>query len=128
MAEIIGNLATNPEARESRGSKEPYISFRLAENSGRGDARRTTWYDVRAKLSETEADLLATGNLVRIRGRIEPQAFIKKQVLADVPVPRTWEEVIASLKKHNALGSSLVLLTSSVEPYQFQRRERHPTE
>jgi len=124
MAEIIGNLATGPEPRESQGSKEKYFTFRLAENSGKGDSRRTTWYDVRAKLKDTEADLLSTGHLVRIRGRLEPQAYIKKQLLADIPVPNTWEEIIKVLKQHNALGSSMILLTSSVEPYQFQRREQ----
>lgn len=122
MAEIICNIATTLETRNAKGSGDEYFTFRVAENSGKGDGRRTTWYDVRAKIPQVEADLLASGQLVKIRGRLEGQAFIKKKALEGVEVPKDWAEVVRVLKEREALGSSIVLLTSSVEPHQFKPR------
>lgn len=124
MAEIICNLATEPETRNTRGTGDEYTSFRVAENSGKGDGRRTTWYDVRAKLPQQERDKLASGNLVRIRGRLESSAFFKKKALEGVPVPKSWDEFFKVVKQHEALGSSIVILTSSVEPHQFRPKDK----
>jgi hypothetical protein len=128
MAQVIVNIATAPEARKSRGSQEEYQSFRAAENSGKGENRRTTWYDVRAKIPQAEADTLAAGQPVCLTGRIEPTAFVKRKVLEGVPVPTTWDDVVKVLKAHEALGTSLVMLTSSVKPHQFKRRDQADTE
>lgn len=127
MAEIIGNIATEPERRTAQGSQEPYFTFRLAENSGRGDSRRTTWYDVRAKIDDIKASELNSGDLVRIRGRVEPQAFLRKRALAGVPVPETWDELVKVLREHEALGTAMVLMTSSVEPHEFRPRDQQQT-
>jgi len=127
MAEIIGNIATTPEARIAEGSGQEYFVFRLAENSGRGDARRTTWFDVRAKIPQAQAALLASGHLVKVRGRLEPQAFVRKKVLAGVPVPSTWDEIIKVLREREALGASMVLLTSSVEPHELTAKDQQET-
>lgn len=120
MAEIIGNIATQPEKRTAQGSGDDYFTFRLAENTGRGDNRRATWFDVRAKLSQEQADLLVVGQLVCVTGRVEPSSYVKKKALEGVPVPQTWNEVIKTLKERNALGTSLVLLTSSVKQHEFK--------
>jgi len=127
MAEIIGNIATALEERTGTGGK-PYYSFRLAENSGKGENRRTTWYDVRAQIPALEAALLSKGQAVRIRGRIDPQAFLRVSELVGCEVPSgpgaTWTVVKEILKKQAAMSAALVLLTSSVEAYEFVRREK----
>ena len=120
MAEIIGNIATPLEKRTGASGKT-YYSFRLAENSGKGENRRTTWYDVRAHIEDLEAELLVRGQAVRIRGRIEAQAFLRRKELGGVAMPRTWDQANEALKKHRALDAALVLLTSSVEAYEYPR-------
>ena len=122
MAEIIGNIATQPEWRTSRSSRGEFVAFRLAENSGKGEHRRTTWYDVLAKIPRAQANLLSVGQLVRVRGRLEPQAFIRRKALERIPVPSSWDAVVQLLKEREALGSAFTLLTSSVEPYEMHRR------
>lgn len=75
---VKGNIATDPEKKTSSGGKD-YYRFRLAENFGRGEQRTTTWYQVMAfGLSELDADLLNKGQLVKVKGRLEPSIYEKR--------------------------------------------------
>ena len=73
----------------------------MAENQGKDDNRATTWYDVSAFISELDADLLAKGQFVKVTGRLEIQAFVKRD---------------------STPGASATLLASSIEPVERKVR------
>lgn len=74
--QVYGNIATPLELK--KGKTKDFYVLRLAENQGRDENRTTTWYEVTAFLSELDADLLAKGQFVKVTGRVEAQAFTKK--------------------------------------------------
>ena len=77
--QAFGNIATPIERRTARGSGKPFYTFRLGENQGTTDANRTTtWYDVTAFIDELDADLLSVGQFVKVTGRLEVQAFSRR--------------------------------------------------
>lgn len=75
--QVFGNIATPVEKKSAKSGKDFY-TFRLAENQGRDEHRTTTWYDVTAFISELDADLLAKGQFIRVEGRLDVQAFKRK--------------------------------------------------
>lgn len=75
--EVIGNIATPVEKKTGKGGKDFYV-FRLAENHGKEENRTTTWYEVTAFISELDADLLSKGQFVRVRARLEVEAFMRR--------------------------------------------------
>lgn len=75
--QVFGNIATAVEKQTSRAGKD-YFVFRLAENQGRDENRTTTWYDVRAFISELDADLLSKGQFVKVTGRLDVQGYLKR--------------------------------------------------
>jgi single-stranded DNA-binding protein len=103
--EIKGNIATPLELKQARNGGASYYEFRFAENQGKGDKRTTTWYTVRAFISELDADLLASGMYVLIRGRLDVQPYI--------------------VKTGQAAAINLVF-TSSIEPIQVTSRDEVP--
>jgi hypothetical protein len=131
MADIIGRIATpvTPSQSSSTGGKPHYkdsktengrevFTFRFAENHGRAGSpnRKTTWYDVRAVISREHAASLRVGQVVKICGRLDPEAYVKTELLEDEPVPNTWSKVAALLDEYGGLTTSNVLLTTSVVP------------
>jgi len=131
MAEIIGRIATpvRSSKRNPTGDKPRYqdsknetgrevFVFRFAENHGKAGSpnRKTTWYDVRAVISRQHAANLRVGQVVKICGRLNPEAYVKTELLEDEPVPSTWSEVAALLDEFAGLDTSNVLLTTSVVP------------
>lgn len=131
MAEIIGRIGTPvTSSRNSSGGAEPsnhdsedknrseVFTFRFVENHGKaGSPKRTaTWYDVRARLPPQHAETLQVGQVVKIRGRLKPEAYVKTDLLEGEPVPETWSQVRALLDTGNALAISNLLLTTSVVP------------
>lgn len=93
--QVFGNLATALEERTSKNGKK-YYTGRLAENQGKDENRTTTWYDLTVFFtSELDADLLSKGQFVKVTGRVEARAF---------------------LKKNGEPGASLSLVTSRIEP------------
>jgi hypothetical protein len=119
---ILGNIATPLEKHTSKAGNE-YWTFRLAENLGREENRTTTWYSVTAFISEVEADLLAKGQFVEVTGRLTPDPFVSKKMLAGVALPDTVDELVKLLKDRKALGVGLTVLASKVEPKEIRSRE-----
>jgi single-stranded DNA-binding protein len=107
--EIKGNIATPLELKQARNGGASYYEFRFAENQGKGDKRTTTWYTVRAFVSELDADLLASGMYVLIRGRLDVQPYIVKTG------PKTGQAAAINL-----------VFTSSIEPIQVTSRDEVP--
>lgn len=93
--QVYGNIATPLELR--KGKTKDFYTFRLAENQGRDENRTTTWYEATAFLSELDADLLSKGQFVKVTGRVEAQAF---------------------LKRDGTPGAALKIVTSSVVPFE----------
>lgn len=75
--EVFGNIGTVVEKKTAKSGKEFWV-FRLAENSGKEENRSTTWYDVNAFIDELSADLLGKGMFVKVRGRLDVKAYMKK--------------------------------------------------
>lgn len=75
--QVIGNIATPVEKKTSKAGND-YFKFRLAENHGKDETRTTTWYEVTAFISELDADLLSKGQFVKVTGRLEVEAFMRK--------------------------------------------------
>lgn len=98
--QVFGNIATELELvpPKHEGGK-PFYACRLAENQGKGDHRKTTWYNVVAFIDEMDADLLSKGQFVKITGRLEVEAFMKKD---------------------GTPGASLKIITSSIQPVESQ--------
>lgn len=77
--QVYGNIATALEERTSSKTGKKFYTFRLAENQGKEpEQRTTTWYDVSAFITELDADLLAKGQFVKVTGRLEISAFMKR--------------------------------------------------
>ena len=86
--QVFGNIGTPLKERTS-GNGRTYYEFRLAESQRRRpeDAaqgnpdldRPTTWYTVRAFISELEADMLGKGMFVKVTGTLSVEAYLSKQ-------------------------------------------------
>lgn len=59
---------------KGNGQKKFYV-FRLAENHGKDENRTTTWFEVMAFIEEAEADVLAKGAVVEVKGRLEAKPW-----------------------------------------------------
>jgi single-stranded DNA-binding protein len=96
--QVYGNIATPVEQRKGVQTQKEFYTFRLAENQGKeeNNTRTTTWYEVTAFISELEADLLSKGQFVKITGRLEAQAFAKRD---------------------GSPGAALKLVTGSIKPW-----------
>lgn len=94
--QVYGNIATPLESRQGRESGKQFYTFRLAENQGRDENRTTTWYEVTAFITELEADLLNKGQFVKVTGRVEAEAFSKRD---------------------GTPGAALKLVTGSIKPW-----------
>lgn len=100
--QVYGNIATPLEARQGRESGKQFYTFRLAENQGRDEATRTTtWYEVTAFISELDADLLNKGQFVKVTGRVEAEAFTRRD---------------------GTPGAALKLVTGSIQPHTKNER------
>jgi hypothetical protein len=77
MAIIRGNLVAAPVKHTAKSGKDFY-RFDLAESLGKGEERKTTFYEVTAFISEMDADFLEKGTYAEALGRIEASAFQKK--------------------------------------------------
>ena len=75
--QVFGNIATPVEKKIAK-SGEPYYKFRLAENHGKDEHRTTMWYEVTAFIGELDADMLSKGQFVKISGRLEVEAFKRR--------------------------------------------------
>lgn len=72
---IVNGRIANEIVRKTAKNNKPFYVFRLAENQGKDEFRKTTWYDVVAFISELDADLLSKGQYVRLIGSVEPRSY-----------------------------------------------------
>lgn len=102
--QVYANIGSPVERRtpKEKPDGKPFFTFRAAENQGRDDNRTTTWYDVTAFIDELDADLLTQGMRVKITGRVEAQAFTKRD---------------------GTTGAALKLVTGSIEVPPPRQRE-----
>jgi len=71
---VAGYISTPPELKAKAGKS--YHQFRLAVLSGRGESRKTTWFTVRAYLSELDADMLEKGQRVEVTGVLTLRPYV----------------------------------------------------
>lgn len=105
--QVFGNIATALEKKVAKSSGREYFVFRLAENHGQDENRTTTWYDVRAFISELDADLLNVKQFVKVTGRLDVQAY---------------------LKRDGTPAAAMVILASSIEPVETKKKKQSTEE
>ena len=76
---IHGTVGQEPELRFS-ASNNAVLTFSVADNYGKDDKKKTTWWDiiVFGKLAENVANTIAKGTSVLITGRLEQEEYTKK--------------------------------------------------
>jgi hypothetical protein len=122
MTEIIGYIGTKLVACKNKNGDD-YFAFRLAENHGKfgSENRKTNWYKVRASISRAKAARLHVRQMVKVSGRLDIAAHIKLNFVKSDRVPDSWVKVDRLLKNNEALAVDVVLLTSSVVPWELTR-------
>ena len=73
--QVFGNLASQPERKQSKSSGKGYFEFRLAE-SQRGVDTSPCWYTVR--LMNDENPMLNKGDFIRCTGKLKTDFFLSK--------------------------------------------------
>ena len=71
--QVFGNVATQPERKQSKTSGKGYFEFRLAE-SQRGVDTAPTWYTVR--VMKDENPMLDKGDFVKVTGKLKTDFYI----------------------------------------------------
>lgn len=103
--QVFGNISNDLVRREGRESGNPFFTFRLAENHGEGDKRTTTWYEVVAFLDELDADLLSKGMFVKVTGRVEAEAFTRRDNSPGAALKLVTGSVVVVPKKQSGAGA-----------------------
>lgn len=75
---VHGNIASDLNRLVSAGSNKVRYEFRLAENHGKDENRRVTWYNIVAFISDQDAELLTKGMWVTVIGEIRAEAYKAK--------------------------------------------------
>jgi len=92
--QVAGYISTPLEAKSVGGKS--FHQFRLAVLSGRAETRRTTWFTVRAHLSELDADMLEKGQRVEVTGVLTLRPYTTREGAAAV------ESIIDTRQVHQA--------------------------
>jgi single-stranded DNA-binding protein len=92
--QVAGYISTPLEAKNVGGKS--FHQFRLAVLSGRAETRRTTWFTVRAHLSELDADMLEKGQRVEVTGVLTLRPYTTREGAAAV------ESIIDTRQVHQA--------------------------
>ncbi|MBC8738539.1 single-stranded DNA-binding protein [Paraburkholderia sp. UCT31] len=74
--EVKGNIGSNVEKKIAKSGK-PYYRFRVAENFGKDDNKKTTWYDVNAFIDDLAGDMLGMRMYVHVKGRLDTSIYEK---------------------------------------------------
>lgn len=75
--QVAGYISTPLELKTVGGKS--FHQFRLAVLSGRAETRRTTWFTVRAHLSELDADMLEKGQRVEVTGVLTLRPYTTRE-------------------------------------------------
>ena len=73
--QVFGNVATQPERKQSKTSGKGYFEFRLAE-SQRGVDASPTFYTIRVMRDENPQ--LDKGNFVKVTGKLKVDFFLSR--------------------------------------------------
>lgn len=101
--QIAGYISTPLQARTVSGVD--FHQFRLAVLSGKGEARRTTWFTVRAQLTELDADLLDKGLRVEVVGILVLHPYVNRQGEPAVEAIIDTRHVVPAPVNPNALAA-----------------------
>lgn len=74
--QVFGNMATQPERKQSKSSGKGYFEFRLAE-SQRGVDTAPTWYTVR--VMKDENPMLDKGDFVKVTGKLKTDFYLSRE-------------------------------------------------
>lgn len=74
--QVFGNLASQPERKQSKSSGKGYFEFRLAE-SQRGVDTAPTWYTVR--VMKDENPMLDKGDFVKVTGKLKADFYLSRE-------------------------------------------------
>lgn len=101
--QIAGYISTPLQARTVSGVA--FHQFRLAVLSGKGEARRTTWFTVRAQLTELDVDLLDKGLRVEVTGILVLHPYVNRQGQPAVEAIIDTRQVVPAPVNPNALAA-----------------------
>lgn len=74
--QVFGNIASPPQAKQSKTTGRPYFEFRMAE-SQKGIDSQPTWYSVRVM---TDKPLnLDRGDFVRVTGKLKTDFYLSRE-------------------------------------------------
>jgi len=125
--QIAGYISTPLQARTVSGVD--FHQFRLAVLSGKGEARRTTWFTVRAQLTELDADLLDKGLRVEVVGILILHPYVNRQGEPAVEAIIDTRHVVPAPVNPNALaapvpqsGTQPDAVSPSVQPVQLSSK------
>ncbi|MEO6973638.1 MAG: single-stranded DNA-binding protein [Rhodoferax sp.] len=71
--QVFGNVATQPERKQSKSSGKGYFELRLCE-SQRGVDTQPTWYSVR--IMQDKNPELVKGDFVRVTGKLKTDFYM----------------------------------------------------
>jgi single-stranded DNA-binding protein len=74
--QVFGNVASQPERKQSKSSGKGYFEFRLAE-SQRGVDTSPTWYTVR--VMKDENPMLDKGDFVKVTGKLKADFYLNRE-------------------------------------------------
>lgn len=74
--QVFGNLASQPERKQSKSSGKGYFEFRLAE-SQRGVDTAPSWYTVR--VMKDENPMLDKGDFVKVTGKLKADFYLNRE-------------------------------------------------
>lgn len=74
--QVFGNVASQPERKQSKSSGKGYFEFRLAE-SQRGVDTSPTWYTVR--VMKDENPMLDKGDFVKVTGKLKTDFYLSRE-------------------------------------------------
>lgn len=80
--QVAGYISTPLEPKTAGGKS--FHQFRLAVLSRRAEARETTWFTVRAHLSELDVDMLEKGLRVEVTGVLTLRPYVTREGAAAV--------------------------------------------
>ena len=96
---VHGTVGKDPELRYSP-SGTAVLTFAIADNYGKDDKKKTTWWDiiVFGKLGENVANTIAKGTSILVSGRLEQEEYTKKDGTKGVARKLIADEVGASCR------------------------------
>ena len=74
--QVFGNVATQPERKQSKASGKAYYEFRVCE-SQRGVDTAPTWYTVRVVRDENPC--LDKGDFVKVTGKLKADFYLSRE-------------------------------------------------